>query len=255
LLTIAQGEQTNRERFLLNYRTEFQMLEELVGLTYQTWTRVGAEKDLNGNSHLSLVGLTMIYFRHTLTSIQRLMSSQSFSAWPTFRPGLEALMFAGKWVDEPANAKVWMDRRKGKAESKAYNRVFGGDNVISKALPHSKEFYRVLRNINDDLMHPNYEFFERDFNFGRVDGQAVAQIEFTDRDRDEHEGHLLAFLNLLDLIRLSTEEMVNTLYGPPSGEVRECVPVATLYDLRAADLASRSKLAKTAMVDLGLWEI
>jgi len=42
-------------------------------------------------------------------------------AWLTFRPGLEALLMTGKFVDVPANADVWKNRE---ADWKAYQEVF-----------------------------------------------------------------------------------------------------------------------------------
>lgn len=71
-----------------------------------------------------------ILVRHCMFGFQQLVSYQSFLAWLALRPGLEALLILGKWVDDPRNAKLWKewDKNPGK-----YRRTYSGEALLIPA--------------------------------------------------------------------------------------------------------------------------
>ncbi len=105
------GTQTaNRQIFLLNSAADFHSFEILYKMLRAAWARLGSERDKSGESHAGFLPFANILARRTLIGFQHLSFYQSFLAWLTFRPGLEALLMTGKFVDGPANADVWKNR-------------------------------------------------------------------------------------------------------------------------------------------------
>jgi hypothetical protein len=215
------------------------------------WSRIGSEKDLEGRSHAGLLIFISILRRHVILGFQHIATYQSFVAWLTFRPGLEALLVLGKFVDDPANAKIWHDRL---VNRNAYQNAFSGRNLISKSLPRSSDFREVMTRLNDDFMHPNPDFTYRDMSVRESGEKLSLEIQFFDVVSDIHEGHLLAYLNLLDLIFCTSELLVNNLYGPPLTASTKRRTFTDDEALRAADLAIRNPTAKKVMEELGLWQ-
>ena len=131
LLEYAATQVRNRETFLLNYGKYFGVFSYQLDSLLNVWSRIGSEKDLEGRSHAGLLIFISILRRHVILGFQHIATYQSFVAWLTFRPGLEALLVLGKFVDDPANAKIWHDRL---VNRNAYQNAFSGRNLISKSL-------------------------------------------------------------------------------------------------------------------------
>jgi hypothetical protein len=188
--------------------------------------------------------------RHILVGFQHISSYQSFLAWLTFRPGLEALLMIGKFVDDPAKAAVWKNRQ---GDWTLYQKTFSGGALESNSLPQSAAFRQVLGRLNDDFMHPNPNFAYRDSTQGDQGNAVSLEIQFFDADPDIHEAHLLAYLNLLNLVVSASEGIVNSLCGPPAvaspGE-----DYSKQQNLRAAQVAARNASARRVLEDLGLWK-
>jgi len=106
-----------------------------------------------------LLPFSNILVRHSVFGFEHLASYQSFLAWLTFRPGLEALLIIGKFVDDSANAAIWKNKE---FDFKSYNKAFSGGALESKSLPRSQDFRHVLSRLNDNFVHPNQEFTYRD---------------------------------------------------------------------------------------------
>jgi len=250
LLEYAATQVKNREIFLLNYGKDFRKFSYQLDALVNVWSRIGVGKDLKGRSHAGLLPFFNILRRHAIFGFQHIATYQSFVAWLTFRPGLEALLVLGKFVDNPPNAKIWSDWL---TNHKAYLGLFQGKSLISKSLPRSSDFRKVLTRLNDDFMHPNPSFTYRDMSI-RESGQELSlEIDFFDVGSDIHEGHLLAYLNLIDLILLASESLVNDLYGtlPDARCVRNTFAEAEAS--RATGLAIRNSAARKVMEELGLW--
>jgi hypothetical protein len=82
----------------------------------------------------------------------------------------------------------------------------------------------------------------------------LLEIQCFDADAHIHEAHLLAYLNLLDLVVGASTGLINSLCGPPS-----TAPPRQEYaieeSMRATRLAGRNGLAKKIMGELGLWRL
>lgn len=240
----------NRETFLLSFPNDFRTFDALLSALRSAWARLGNERDASGRSQVGLLRFVNILVRHSIIGFQHIASFQSFLAWLTFRPGLEALLILGKVVDYPANAQIWQNRSN---DREAYNKAFSGSALLSKSLPRSGEFRSVLSRLNDDFMHPNPNFTDRDMRRRDCGDDVILEINFFDEPAS-HEAHLLAYLNLLDAIVSSSREMVSALLvSPPAA-----LPTVQLYSeretARAVRVAAKSDLARKVMEEIGLWK-
>lgn len=251
LLEYAATYVRNRETFLLNYRADFGNFDLMIKGLRLVWSRLGNEKDTSGHSHVGLIPFVNLLVRHAIFGFQHLVSYQSFLAWLTFRPGLEAFLILGKWVDDPNNAKIWKERE---INRKAYKNAFSGQNLVSKSLPRSADFQRVLSRLNDDFMHPNPDFTYRHHELEDQGSSFYLKIHYFDVDSNLHEANLIAYLNLLDQILFSSESLINTIFGPPPSKPTIRQPFVQIAVSRAATLAAQDPIGKKVMEELGLWQ-
>jgi len=248
-LSYLATQTTNRQIFLLSFAPDFHSFRRLFHALRSTWARLGNERDSSGQSHAGLLPFANIMVRHTLVGFQHISSYQSFLAWLTFRPGLEALLMIGKFVDDPANAAIWKNRQ---ANRKSYHECFSGGALESKSFPQSAAFRQILGRLNDDFMHPNPNFAYRDSTQRDQGNTVLLEIHFFDRDLELHEAHILAYLNLLSLILGASEGMVNNLCGPSAlAPPRE--DYSKQQNLRAAKIAAGNDSARKVLEELGLW--
>ena len=251
LLEYAATYVRNRETFLLNYGADFGNFDLMIKELRSVWAKLGNEKDTSGHSHVGLLPFVNLLVRHAIFGFQHLISYQSFLAWLTFRPGLEAFLILGKWVDDPANAKIWGKRRD---DRNAYRKTYSGRNLVSKSLPRGSDFQRVLSRLNDDFMHPNPDFTYRHLELEDQGSLLFLKIHYFDVDSKLHEAHLLAYLNLLDQILFSSKGLVdNILKSPPLVPVMT-KPFEQVAVSRATILAQQDEIAKKVLEELGLWE-
>ncbi len=239
----------NRQIFLLNFADDFRTFDALFSALRAAWARLGSERDSSGGSHVGLLPFANILARHMLVGFQHLSFYQSFLAWLTLRPGLEALLMIGKFVDDPANAGIWKNRQ---ADWKLYQKTFSGAALESTSLPQSTAFRQVLGHLNDEFIHPNPNFAYRDAT--RIDegNTVLLEIQCFDVGSDIHEAALLAYLNLLDLIVGASEGLVRNLCGPPPATTTK-ETYAKRHLARATRLASSNSVAKKVMEELGIW--
>lgn len=240
----------NREVFLLNFGQDFRVFDRLLSLLPQIWTRIGKERDKAGRSHAGLLLFANLVQRHALVGFEHIACFQSYLGWLTFRPGLEALLILGKFIDDPANAELWRNRQR---DPTKYRQVFSGRGLVSQSLSGSSELQQVLARLNDNFVHANPEFTYTHQSVQDVGASPLLEIGFFDRSPDLHEAHLLAFLNLLDTIVLVSDELIENLCGPP-----RCRQAGGAYaDVaghRASKLASNA-IAVNVLRDLGLWDV
>lgn len=251
LVNYAATQVRNRETFLLNFGDDFRTFERLLYGLRSVWGRMGREKDSAGQSLAGLLVFVNILVRHAIFGFQHIASYQSFLAWLTFRPGLEALLILGKFVDDPVNAKIWKERL---SDRNAYKKAFSAEALVSKSLPNSRDFRKVLSRLNDDFMHPNPDFTYRDMTVDDQGPTVTLQIQFYDRSPAVHQAHLLAYLNLFDIILCASECLVNSRCGQPSGEQPMKQRFAEIAGPRAAELSAGNSLGKKVMEELGLWQ-
>lgn len=211
------------------------------------WGRLGKEKDASGRSHAGLILFVNILVRHLVYGFQNMVSYQSFLAWLAFRPGLEALLIIGKFLDDPSNTEIWKKRE---VEKEPYIKTFS--KLRSKSLPRSSDFQRVLTRINDNFMHPNPDFVYREMKMQNYGDKLFLEIDYFDSDKNVHEAHLIAYLNLLYEIYLASRSLIVTLYQS-SHDLTVLMPFKEMAGTRASELAKKNPVAKRIMEDLGLW--
>lgn len=240
----------NREIFEKNFAPDTAAFKELLSRLREIWGRVGTVRGSSGKSHAGLLLFSNLLVRHLMFGFEHLSCYQSFLAWLTFRPGLEALLIIGKFVDDVANAKTWRERE---VNPKAYRLAFSGSALESKSLPNSADFRQVLTHLNDEFMHPNPAFTYRDTTVQTDSAGHLIEMQFFDMNPDLHEAHLLAYLNLMDNIVTASDSVVTALCGPTG-----VTAPAQTYEVREQNRAVRlakDATAKKIVQELGLWKL
>jgi hypothetical protein len=241
----------NRKVFEKNFPSDIAAFNALLSRLREAWARVGVTRGVLGHSHVGLLPFSNLLLRHVIFGFEHLSCYQSFLAWLTFRPGLEALLIIGKFVDDPANAKTWLERE---VDPKAYRQAFWGNALESKSLPRSAELRQVLTRLNDEFMHPNPAFTYRDTTVKTDSAGHLVEVQFFDVNADLHEAHLLAYLNLLDNIVAISDSLVAALCGPRRTNSPAQQTYETKEQSRAAQFASDT-IAKKIVQELGLWKL
>src|SRR5438876_5102097 len=188
-----------RDTFLLNFGADYRRFEDLVNVLHSCWARLGTQRDAQRRSHAGLLLFSNILSRHTVLGFQALSSYQSFLAWLSLRPGLEALLILGKFADDPANARIWRERERNRD---AYQKAFQGKALTPKGLRDAEAFRQVLTRLNDNFTHPNPDFVYRDQSYR---GEKLL-VQFLEVRAEVHEAHVLAYVNLVDRIAFAAEE-------------------------------------------------
>ena len=239
---------SNRQVFDKNFPSDITEFNALLSRLQEIWARVGTVRGLSGQSHAGLLPFANLLLRHFIFGFEHLSCYQSFLAWLTFRPGLESLLIIGKFVDDPANAKIWLDRE---VNPGAYRQVFSGTALESRSLPKSAQFRQVLSRLNDQFMHPNPAFTYRESSVATTSDGPIIGVQFFDVTADLHEAHLLAYMNLTDIIVTSCNDLVNSICGA-TGIASQTQSYGSRGLQRAAQF-SKEPTAKKVLQDLGLW--
>lgn len=247
----SSTQKKNREVFRRNFDSDIRAFKTSLTNLRGVWARLGTTRDTAGRSNAGLLPFSNILVRHLIFGFEHVASYQSFLAWLTFRPGLEALLMIGKFVDDPANAKIWRDRE---VNVNAYRQTFEGKALESSSLARSSDFRQLLTRLNSEFMHPNPVFAYRDATMKREIDGILLEIQFFDANPEVHEAHLLAYLNLVDLIVAASESLVSRLYGSTGAGVAAGTYAANERS-RGVQLAEQNTVAKKVMEELGLWKL
>jgi hypothetical protein len=244
----------NKKGFEQNYNGDVQFFEAANTKLSTIWERLGTTRDKTGHSHAGLLHFANILRRHCVLGFENIATYQSYLMWSNFRAGLEALLIIGKFVDAPANAKIWLNRSSNQAaDKKAYSNTFSGQGLRSKSLSRSGDLRDVLTRLNDNYMHPNPDFTYRDSTQVDAGDNVLLRIELFDIDPGMHEAHLVAYLNLVAVLVEESCKLVVDLLG--SGDPQDGL---NLYkknnELRARQLASAIPGAKKILEEYGLWQ-
>jgi hypothetical protein len=246
---------SNRKGFEQNYGADVQFFEAANAKLCSIWERLGTTRDKLGHSHAGLLQFANILRRHCILGFENIATYQSYLMWSNFRAGLEALLIVGKFVDNPVNAKVWLNRSSNQeADKKAYSKTFSGQGLRSKSLSLSGDLRDVLTRINDNFMHPNPDFTYRDSTQLDEGSNVLLRIELFDLDPGMHEANLLAYLNLVAVVVEESCKLVVDLLG--SGDPQDGLNrYEKTNELRARQLGSTIPGAKKILEDYGLWRI
>ncbi len=245
----------NRKGFEQNYRADVQFFEAANSKLSSIWERLGTTRDKTGRSHAGLLHFANILRRHCVLGFENIATYQSYLMWSNFRAGLEALLIVGKLVDNPANARIWLNRSANQAADKrAYSNTFSGQGLRSKSLFRSGDLRDVLTRVNDNYMHPNPDFTYRDSTQVDAGDKVLLRIEFFDVDPGMHETCLLAYINLVAVVVEESCKLVVDLLG--SGDPQDGLNrYEKTNELRARQLAASIPGAKNILEDYGLWQI
>src|SRR5580704_16504415 len=131
---------SNRKGFEQNYSADVQFFEAANAKLSSIWERLGTTRDKTGHSHAGLLHFANILRRHCILGFENIATYQSYLMWSNFRAGLEALLIIGKFVDDPANAKIWLNRCSNHVgDKKAYSNTFSGRGLMSNSLSRTGE--------------------------------------------------------------------------------------------------------------------
>jgi hypothetical protein len=206
-------------------------------------------RDLNGASQVSLVPFILLLQRQSRVAFEALSVFQSYQAWVLLRPGIEALLIVGKWVDDPSFAQIWKNRVH---DRRAYQKEYTGQALRSRSLPDSDRIQGVLSKVNDDFVHANPDYYLRHLQMSAGDpGYVNFLLGYFDDDILQ-EAHLLAFLHLLLVVEQSLAALLVKLFG---SKVVLNVPMAAFqaqFGGKIRNLASKSADAAATLRDLSL---
>jgi hypothetical protein len=245
----------NRRSFEQNNSADVQFFDAANARWGSIWARLGTTRDKAGQSHVGLLHFANTLRRHCILGFENIATYQSYLMWSNFRAGLEALLIVGKFVDDPANSRIWSNRNSNQtADKKAYSATFSGQGLRSSSLSRSRDLRDVLTRLNDNYMHPNPDFMYRDSTRADAGNDILLQIEFFDIEPGMHQVHLLAYLNLVAVMVEESCKLVVDILG--SGDLQDSL---NLYEKanehRARQVIAALPGAKEILEKYGLWQI
>ena len=201
----------NRDVFLLNQADALWAYRQIHDNFDSIGRPLSLYRDVQGNSHVGLIPFVLLMQRQALAAFWALASHQSYQTWVLLRPGVEAALIIGKWVDDKANSDIWSRR---KEDPDAYRKTYQGKKLVSRSLSCSAAIQAVLRRINDDFVHPNPEYYHRHTELKDAGPDSVyLMVHYFDRDDVEHRANVLAFLHLLLVLQDALAELVGSLFS------------------------------------------
>lgn len=206
-------------------------------------------RDANGMSYVSLIPFVFLLQRQSRSAFEAFATYQSYQAWVLLRPGIEALLIVGKWVDDPTNAKIWQNRQQ---DRKDYQKTYTGHALRSNSLPSSDRIQSVLSKVNDDFVHANPDYYSRHLEMSSGDpGYVNFWLGYFDEDVLQ-EAHVLAFLHLLLVMQEALGSLFARLFGTSVTLKARLSSFQLRFDARITDLASKSEDAAATFQQLGL---
>lgn len=206
-------------------------------------------RDINGRTHVSLAPLFFIFQRQAMAAYSALATNQAFLAWGLVRPGIEAALMIGKWVDDKGHADVWSNRE---ANKKTYSTLFQGKGLQSAALPRSAPIQGALSRINDLFLHPNPTYYYRHLELkDRADGGMELKLNFFDDSVDMAVG-VLGILHLVVFIQDALAEMFAKLFRTDRLDVGLPTLETNASDWARATMEQGPGI-KAVLMQLGLW--
>jgi hypothetical protein len=202
----------NREVFLIAQRDfvkVFSAADENFGELFEV---LGMTRDAEAKSHVAFIPFVALLQRQCRVAFEAIAAFQSYLAWLLLRPGIEALLIMGKWIDDPGFAEIWKARHQ---DWKAYSKAYSGPALQSRSLPNSDRFQSVLSKVNDEFVHANPEYYNRHLDVS-PDGRGYVDLRVECFDESVvHEVHMLAFLHLLLLSQQALADLLSQVFGKP----------------------------------------
>jgi len=210
----------------------------------------GTRRDRDQKSHISLVPFILLLQRQAHSAFDMLSADQSYQAWLLLRPGIEAVLIMGKWVDDPRNAKIWQDREKYPG---TYQKTYTGKALRSASFVGSEQIQAVLRTINERFVHANIAYYHRHLNVGPGDPGYVKVVLSYFEDDTLQLVNVLAFLHLLLVMQEGLLALFNKLFDTQA-TLPVCLAVfRQSYNDRIETLAHGNDEYKAILSNLGAW--
>jgi hypothetical protein len=212
-------------------------------------------RDADGKSYVSLIPLLLLAQRQSRAAFEAFAAHQSYQGWVLLRPGIESVLIIGKWIDNPANAKIWQDREKEPNRKKhraAYQNTYSGPALKSKSLPSSERIRTVLSKVNDSFVHANPDYYDRHLKDRAGDPGYVNFVLDYFEDDSLLEANVLAFLHLLLVMQDALLDLLKHLFLTPTKLRTSLASFDQNFGARIAQLVSASKEAATTLDQLGL---
>ncbi len=205
-------------------------------------------RDAKGKSHVSLIPFLLLLQRQSRAAFESFTVYQAYQGWGLLRPGVEALLIIGKFLDNPKSVGVWQNRMQ---DREGY-RDFSGKKLRSVSLPASDKIQGVLSKINDDFVHANVEYFYRHLGVDSGDpGYARIWLDYFDRG-ESPEVNVLAFLHLLLVMQGSLTVLFAKLFARDVLLKERPDHFLQEFGQRIKSLASSSEEAVAILGNLGL---
>jgi hypothetical protein len=148
----------NREVFLVQHSDYLRMFDLLDKTFAKLIEPLCTLRDKDGKSHIAPIPFVFLLQRQSRAAFEAFATFQSYQGWVLLRPGIEAVLIIGKWVDDPENAKIWLAR---KDDRRSYQNTYSGQALCSKSLPYAAAIRRALSKVNDDFVHANPDYYSR----------------------------------------------------------------------------------------------
>jgi len=249
LLEFHSMVERNSLAFALSRKWAFDAMARLISSIDVVCSIVSLGKDPSGKTIVSLLELLSVFRRQALVAFELFSSFRAHQAWLLFRPGLEALLIGGKWLDDKATVEVWKNRRD---DAKAYVAVFTRKALRSNCMPNSARLVDVLARLNDSFPHSNREYCDRHSSLVPADlGNIVYCFDYFDSEPD-NDASLLAFLNVS---RVALESLLAGIEKRLSISHTELAVAALTEQLRPRvdQLLALDKAHAETLKGLGLW--
>lgn len=242
----------NRDVFLLKYPFAFAAFDRVDQGLRPLLQVLSSEVDEHGSSHISVLPFWALFQRQARTAFELLTTHQAYQAWVLLRPCLEVTLLAGKWLQDPKLAAVWMDRDQ---NPKRYQAEFQGKNLRSNALPRSEAIQTVLRRINDAFLHPNPSYFWRHLDLAPIDEEHFGMTLHYFDSEESTQAHTLAILHLLVILQDSLFSMYMPLF-PSLADVEVGLEIFEAeFRPRVMNLVKSHPDQRGVVEELGLWSL
>jgi hypothetical protein len=207
-------------------------------------------RDHNGKSHVSLPPFVLLLQRQAYAAFDVLSADQSYHAWLLLRPGIEAALIIGKWVDDPENAKIWQNKDQ---DPGSFQKVYTGKALRSTSLPDSERIQAALRSINDRFVHANVDYYQRHLDiFDQDPGYVNVLINYFEDDTLQVV-NVFAILNLLLVVQEALLALFNKLFGTEVALPYSPLDFRTAHGDRIENLAQEKSQYRKLLSDLGAW--
>ena len=240
----------NRDVFLIEHGDLLKVFDAIDGNFRLLVELPRTRRDRNSKTRGSLIPFMLLLQRQAYSAFEALSAYQSYQAWLLLRPGIEAALIIGKWVDDPQNANIWQEREK---DRRAYMKVYTGKDLRSTSLPGSDQIQAVLGAINDRFVHVNPDYYQRHLDVGPGDPGYVSVLLNYFEDDTLRFVNVLAFLHLLLVVQEALLALFNQLFATKATLPSSLGLFRRTYRDRIEELAAANAEYRTVFFDLGAW--